>query len=177
MILMRYVVVLVLTVILLTGCTQEKIEANIEVGATAPDFCVKDLDGNIVILSYFKDYPVILRFWETDCRFCRADTPIINTYFEKYKNRGLKVFYISASTENEAAVKDFIKDLDIPFPVIMDTDAKLADQYNVFLYPQTMIIAPGQKILAIIPGGVGEADLDELIGPFLQETAGSAPQS
>lgn len=157
-----------LLLFLLLGCVAEEIDKDIEVGDVAPDFCVKDLEGNIVILSYFKDNPVILRFWETDCRFCRADTPIINVYFEKYKDRGLKVFYISASTEKKNAVKDFIKDLDIPFPVIMDHDAKIADLYNILLYPQTLIIAPGQKLLAKIPGGVGEADLDELIGPFLQ---------
>jgi peroxiredoxin len=174
---MRYVVTFFLIVILLSGCTTEETETNIEVGAIAPDFCVKDLDGNIVILSNFKEEPVILRFWETDCRFCRADTPIINVYFEKYKDRGLKVFYISASTENKEAVTDFIKDLEVPFPVIMDDDAIIADLYNILLYPQTLIIAPGQKILAIIPGGVGEADLDELIGPFLQDAETDLPKS
>lgn len=171
-ILMRYAVIVILAVFFLSGCAPEEKENIIEVGAIAPDFCVKDLDGNIVILSYFKNEPVILRFWETDCRFCRADTPIINVYFEKYQDRGLKVFYISASTESKEAVTNFIKDLEVPFPVIMDEGAKVADLYNILLYPQTIIIAPGQKILAIIPGGVGEADLDELIGPFLQSADG-----
>lgn len=174
---MKYIVTLILAIIFLVGCTGDEVEKVIEVGSDAPDFCVKDLDGNIVILSYYKEDPVILRFWETDCRFCRADTPIINVYFEKYKERGLKVFYISASTETKAAVTEFIKDLEVPFPVIMDVDAKIADMYNILLYPQTLIIEPGQKILAIIPGGVGEADLDELIGPFLNDKGVSSPQS
>ncbi len=152
----------------LVGCTAEVVDEEIAVGSVAPDFCVKDLDGNIVILSYYKEEPVILRFFETDCRFCRADTPVINIYFEKYKDRGLKVFYISASTENKATVKSFIKDLEVSFPVIMDDGAKIADLYDVLLYPQTVIIAPGQKVIAIIPGGVGDAELDELVGPFLQ---------
>lgn len=150
------------------GCSSEEPAKEIAVGDDAPDFMAKDLQGNVVILSYFKDHPVILRFWETDCKFCRADTPIINVYFEKYKDKGLKVLYVSASTETKERVNNFIKDLDVPFPVIMDVDAKIADRYNVFLYPQTIMIAPGQKIMAIIPGGVGEAELDELVGPYLQ---------
>lgn len=152
----------------LFGCSSEEAVKEIAVGDEAPDFMAKDLQGNVVILSYFQDQPVILRFWETDCKFCRADTPIINVYFEKYKEKGLKVLYVSASTETKERVNDFIKDLDVPFPVIMDIDAKIADLYNVFLYPQTIMIAPGQKIMAIIPGGVGEAELDELVGPYLQ---------
>ena len=150
------------------GCSNEEVAKEIAVGDDAPDFMAKDLQSNVVILSHFKDQPVILRFWETDCKFCRADTPIINVYFEKYKDKGLKVLYVSASTESKEKVNNFIKDLDVPFPVIMDVDAKIADLYNVFLYPQTIMIAPGQKIMAIIPGGVGEAELDELVGPYLQ---------
>jgi len=158
---------LIILVLLISSCTSDEVIKELSVGDIAPDFCVKDLDGNIVILSYFKDQPVILRFWETDCRFCRADTPIINVYFDKYKDRGLKVFYISASTETKSKVLSFIKDLEVAFPVIMDTDAKLADQYNVLLYPQTIMLSPGMKIRAIIPGGVGEAELEELVGPYL----------
>ncbi len=157
------------------GCSKEKVVEEIAVGKSAPDFAIKDMEGNIVILSYFEDQPVVLRFFETDCKFCRADTPIINVYFEKYKDRGLEVFYIAANHESKETVSNFIKDLDVPFPIIMDTEAKIADLYNVLLYPQTIMIAPGRKILAIVPGGVGEAELDEMVGPYLENVPDSAP--
>ena len=165
---MAYFLFFAMIPLLLPGCSQESEPIHVEVGAQAPDFAIKDLEGNVIILSYFEKNPVILRFWETDCKFCRADTPIINVYFEKYKDKGLKVLYISASTETRERVEGFINDLDLPFPVIMDTEAKIADMYNVILYPQTIFLAPGRIIQAIVPGGIGEAELDELVGPYLQ---------
>lgn len=174
----RKPLLLFLSLLFMFSCTTEEPAKEISIGDRAPDFCVKDLQGNIVILSYFKERPVVLRFFETDCRFCRADTPIINVYFEKYKEKGLKVFYISANTESKDKVENFIKDLDVSFPVIMDKDAKVADMFNVLLYPQTIIISPGLTIKAIVPGGVGEAELDELVGPYLEgeKQTSSSPQ-
>ena len=155
-----------------SSCSTEEVAEEIAVGDTAPDFCLKDMNGNIIILSNSAEQPVVLRFFETDCRFCRADTPIINVYFEKYKDKGLQVFYVAAYHETKESVSSFMEALDVPFPVILDKDAKLADLYQVLLYPQTIMIAPGRKIKAIIPGGVGEAELDEMVGPYLQQTHG-----
>lgn len=168
---MKKCITLLLLMFFCFGCSdQERSFKEIGVGDTAPDFCVKDLDGNVVILSYFEESPVVLRFFETDCRFCRADTPVINTYYEKYREKGLKVFYLSASTESKEKVENFLDLVDVTFPVIMDHDAKIADLYNVLLYPQTIILGPGRKVLAIVPGGVGEAELNEVVGVYLTKT-------
>ena len=167
MIHLRFLLFCCLLVLLLFACSTEEVIEEIAVGATAPDFCLKDTEGNIVILSNYKEQPVVLRFFETDCRFCRADTPIINTYFEKYKDKGLQVFYVAAFHETKETVTSFMQDLEVPFPVIIDTTGDLAESYDVLLYPQTIMIAPGRKIEAIVPGGVGEAELDELVGPYL----------
>lgn len=160
---------LLLLIFFVGSCSTEEVVKEIEIGDAAPNFALKDTNGKIVILSNFVNQPVVLRFFETDCRFCRADTPIINVYFEKYKDRGLQVFYVAAYHETKEKVLDFMETLDVPFPVILDKDAKLADSYNVLLYPQTIIITPEQKIKAIIPGGVGEAELDEMVGPYLHQ--------
>ena len=158
---------ILLLFILLTACSPPVENEPVKLGDTAPYFCLKDINGNIIILSRYEGAPVILRFMETDCKFCKADTPIFNKYFEKYKERGLKVVYISASTENKKEVVQFIDDLEVPFPVIMDEQAQIADLYGVFLYPQTLVLNPDRQILAIIPGGVGEAELQELVGEYL----------
>ena len=45
-------------------------------GDAAPDFAAKDLDGNVAVLSSLGNGPIILRFFESNCRFCKADTPM-----------------------------------------------------------------------------------------------------
>lgn len=166
---MRNILIVSLSFMFLLSCSTEDIPKELAVGDIAPDFAIKDLEGNVIILSYYKEQPVVLRFFETDCKFCRADTPIINVYFEKYKDKGLKVLYIAANHESKESVTGFVRDLEVPFPMVLDKNAKIADLYNVLLYPQTIMIAPGMKVMAIIPGGVGEAELDEMVGPYLKD--------
>lgn len=158
-----------LSLLLLLGACQEQRQGGpLMAGDVAPDFAAKDLDGNVVVLSSLAGKPVVVRFWETNCRFCRADTPIFNSYFEKYRDKGLRVVYISSFYENIAAVREFITLLEVPFPVVMDEGAKLADLYNVKLYPQTFMIGPDRTILANLFGGVGEAEFQEILGDYLQ---------
>lgn len=164
-------VLLVVAVIIfgsfLAGCQQERKGGPLSAGDIAPDFAAKDLDGNIIVLSSLKGKPVVVRFWETNCKFCKADTPIFNSYFEKYRSKGLNVIYVSSFYEDLGAVKRFIDLLEVPFPVVMDGNAKLADLYNIKIYPQTFIIGPDRTILANLFGGVGEAEFNELLGEYL----------
>ncbi len=147
------------------GC--EKKSKRLEVGDKAPDFSATAMDGSPLQLSAWKGKPVILRFWETSCRFCQADAPVINGYYEKNKNKGLTIVYISVGAETTQRITAFTNKFDIDFPVIFDTEQRIAPLYNVQFAPQTIFIAPDQKIIAALPGGVGEAELDEIIGKFL----------
>ena len=75
------------------------------------------------------------------------------------------------ATPNETVerVTAFIDDLDIGFPVALDTDGTMTEDYQISLVPQTIFISPDQKIITAILGGVGEAELNELVGPYLPE--------
>ncbi|HBH32871.1 MAG TPA: cytochrome C biogenesis protein, partial [Desulfofustis sp.] len=110
---------------------------------------------------------VILRFWDTECKYCRADTPSINYYFDQYQERGLKVLYVATGNETEARVREFIEVLDVAFPVAIDSDMKVAESYQVTIVPQTIFISPDQKIITAVVGGVGKAELAEILGPYL----------
>lgn len=162
------VVAIVFCGMLLAACQPERKGGPLGAGDQAPDFAAKDLDGNIIVLSSLAGKPVVVRFWETNCKYCKADTPIFNHYFEKYKSKGLNVVYVSSFYEDLDAVKRFVDLLEVPFPVVMDSNAKLADLYNIKIYPQTFMIGPDRTILANLFGGVGEAEFNELLGEYLQ---------
>lgn len=154
-----------LSVILIVSCSKGN-STKLKVGDKAPSFTVQDIENNLVSMDDYAGNPVILRFWTTDCKYCRADTPIFNEYFNNYKKDGLKVVYINSSSDSKT-VREFVEDLEIRFPVVLDTDGKITASYNVQLVPQTIIISPEQKILAAILGGVSEKELKTLIGPYL----------
>ncbi|MFW2365756.1 MAG: TlpA family protein disulfide reductase [Desulforhopalus sp.] len=150
-----------------TGCVQEEKVQVLQLGDTAPDFAAKDLEGNVAVLSNFAGSPIILRFFETGCRFCKADTPAFSKFYQKNKGKGLQLLYIGSFYESEEALQAFIDELGVDFPVAMDEGARLADLYAIRAYPQTLFISPEQKIVAAILGGVGEAELEEILGKYL----------
>lgn len=160
---------ILVTVILATaGCNGDNAaKKQLQLGDTAPDFAVKTLAGEIVVLSSLKGRPVILRFFETGCRFCRADTPAFNSFYNRHKDAGLQVLYIGSFYENREALEKFVDELGLSFPVAMDEGAKLADLYGIKAYPQTIFIGPEQQLLAALLGGVGEAEMDEILGSYM----------
>jgi len=155
---------LLFLVFLLFGCVQEEKSKPLQLGDMAPDFAVKDLSGEVVVLSSLQGSPVILRFFETNCRFCRADTPAFTKFYNAHKDQGMQVLYIGSFYEKEQDLQAFVKDLDLRFPVALDKQAKLADLYGIRAYPQTVFIGPDRKILAALLGGVGEAEMKEIFG-------------
>lgn len=154
-----------LILLLSAACSRDDSAKSLKIGDMAPDFSVMDMTGKQLSLKSWVGSPVILRFWSTDCKYCRADTPVFNRYFEQYKPRGLQVIYLNTGAA-PSEVAAFVKELEIPFPVVLDDGGKIAELYRVKIVPQTIIIDPDQKIIAAILGGVGEAELNELVGKY-----------
>lgn len=151
----------------LAGCNSST-SKRLKIGDRAPEFGIADLQGREYSLDAWQGFPVILRFWDTECKFCRADTPIFNRYFDQYQKRGLKVLYVATSNETRQRVERYITDLDIGFPVALDRDGRMAADYQVTIVPQTIFISPDKTIITAVLGGVSEAELEEIIGSFLQ---------
>ncbi len=160
---MKKITLTVLLIIFaLSGCSSGK-SSKLKIGDPAPDFLLEDLSGNKIQLSALQNQPVVIRFFITDCKFCKADTSIFNNYYNKHKEQGLMILYITTTT-NQAQVRKFAADLNIPFPVAIDYGRKISKLFNVRVEPQTIILNSGHLIKGAILGGVTEPELDEILG-------------
>ena len=54
------------------------------IGEPAPDFALRDLDGNVVTLSELRGKVVYVNFWATWCRPCKKELPDIQTIADEY---------------------------------------------------------------------------------------------
>ena len=158
---------LAVSVLLFTGCSGDTSKA-IRVGDTIPPFTVTDLQGNTFSLASHKGLPVIVRFFLIDCPYCKADTPIFNKFYDKYRKKGFEIVYINNNGANSAEVQNFADELQIQFPVIYDPKGRLAQKYNIKVQPLTLILSPEHKLLAALLGGVSEAELNELLDQYFQ---------
>ena len=153
--------------LLLNSCSGGGTKA-IRVGDTLAAFTGTDLEGKTFSLASHKGKPVIVRFFLINCPYCKADTPIFNTFYDKYRQKGLEIVYINNNGANTEEVKTFVRELKINFPVIYDPEGKIAKQYNVKVQPLTMVLSPEHKLLAALLGGVSEAELNELLSKYIQ---------
>jgi peroxiredoxin len=163
-----FVACFIVVAVLLLSCSAEK-NQRIKIGDTITPFTARDINGTPINLDDYKGSPVILRFFLIDCKFCIADTPAFNAYFEKHRQDGLKIIYINNDAPDIRAVRDFVEKLAIPFPVVADPAGRIAAQYNVKIQPLTMMLDPEHRLLAAVSGGVSEAELADIMGPYLRK--------
>ena len=159
---MKKILLFCLLLVFLIGCGQEQKPKKIEIGGPAPDFAGVDLHGNPFALAAFAGKPIIIRFWSTECKFCRADTPVFNDIYAKFHDKGLEIAYIN-TLSNRQQVDEFVADLAITFPVLMDENGDMARSYQVKLVPQTIIIDRNSTIVAAILGGVSEKEILDVL--------------
>ncbi len=134
----------------------------------APDWQLKDLDGNPVKQADFKGKVVILNFWATWCSPCRAEIPDFVALQKAYGAKGLAIVGVSIDEGGPDIVKSFAKKAGINYPVVM-ADAKTRIAYGgIEVVPTTFVIDKTGKIAHIHRGGVDRATFESEIKPLLR---------
>ena len=159
-------ILVVCLVSVLVSCSQDKKET-LKVGDSAPDFSVRDLEGNVFTLSDFEGLPIVMRFFLTDCKFCRADTPMFNEYYTRYGDKHLRLIYVDSLGLDRNTLEAFKEEFKISFPVARDEGGTVAARYKVKALPQTVILDPQHKIIAAILGSSSEEEFQEILSPYL----------
>lgn len=131
---------------------------------TAPEWSLISVDGDKVSLSDFKGKYVLLDFFYKSCMPCMKALPVMQSLYEKYKEKGLVVIGIDPYDTNTALLKKFLSKKGVTYPVLLGSK-ELSSQYRVSGYPSIFLIDKTGKIIHSSAGyGDGtEAELDELM--------------
>jgi len=110
-------------------------------GYAAPAFALKGIDGTSSFqVGGPRGKPLIVNFWASWCGPCEAEAPDLKKLYAAYKDR-VDLYAVNATKyDTVRGAKDFVKEQQLPFPVLMDTDGKAGDVYKVFAYPTSFII-------------------------------------
>jgi len=112
-----------------------------DVGHPAPDFSLPSLRGRPVRLSDFRGkQAVFINFWATWCAPCRLEMPTMEKVYQTYKDKGLKILAVSIDAGPKSAVKNFLEELGLTFPALLDPDMKVFQLYRLFAIPASFLI-------------------------------------
>lgn len=124
-------------------------------GAPAPDFALRDADGEIVKLSDLRGKVVFVNFWATWCRPCRDELPDIQKLYDEKRDEGLEVLAVNYQ-DNQEDARAFFDDLGISVPMLLDRSGSVYNQYLLQGLPDSFFIDREGNLAALHYGFMSE---------------------
>jgi len=101
-----------------------------------PYFELQSLNGKPVKLNDLKGKPTLINFWFTKCAPCIDEIPILNKFYDKYKD---KVNFISITYEKKEDVQSFLKKHPYKFKHLINSD-KFIKKLEITSFPINIFI-------------------------------------
>jgi peroxiredoxin len=118
----------------------------------APDFELKDPDGNTHRLADLRGKPVIVNFWATWCPPCREEMPSMQRAWEQVRDEGIVMLAINVG-EDEDTIFQFTANYPVEFALPMDTDASVVQSWPIRGLPTTFVVDTEGRLAYRAVGG------------------------
>ena len=139
-------------------------QVGLNVGQKAPDFSAAGLDGKTQRLSTITaaSRATVVYFWATWCPPCIGEFKELETLSRKLKDQGVTLLSINFK-ETASTAKTFADGAGASFPVLLDTDGKIAAQFLVWPLPAIFVLDANGIIRHKIVGATNMTALETKI--------------
>jgi thiol-disulfide isomerase/thioredoxin len=125
-----------------TGAEPPRHEPTLGERVKAPDFAVRDAEGETVRLSDYFGKPIVLNFWASWCPPCKTEMPDFEAV---YREVGGEVVFMMLNLadgrrETVESGSQYIAEEGFTFPVYFDTESEAALAYGIRSIPTTLFI-------------------------------------
>lgn len=124
-------------------------------GATAPPFSVRALDGSGATrtLESYRGKVLILNVWATWCVPCKVEMPSFERLYQRYRDHGLVIVAVSIDGPGkERAILDFGRQLGLSFELAHDPDGNIETAYQTTGAPETFVIDTAGVLVKRVAG-------------------------
>ena len=125
---------------------------SLEMGTEAPDFEAPDVLGNPVRLSDYRGKYVVLDFWATWCKDCRAEMPGMKQLYNTYGPKDVAFLGVSFDTDVQSLIDYGIAN-EIPWMVVCNQikwkENPISVAYDLHWIPTMFLVSPEGKLLGV----------------------------
>lgn len=126
-------------VCIISGCVLEKNEgADIKTGDVLPDFEVVMNDGSVVNDDYLNGSISAVMFFHTSCPDCQQTLPRMQTIYDEYTPKGVKIVLISRD-EGESDIMSYWSENDLNMLYSAQNDRKVYELFATSRIPRIYI--------------------------------------
>lgn len=144
-------------------------------GDKAPDFSVKDQDGNLHSLGNYKGKKVVLFFYpKASTPGCTAEACNLRDNYKQFEAKGYAILGVSADSAKRQ--QNFKTKKELPFPLLADEEKQVIDAYGVWgpkkfmgktyegIHRTTFIIDESRIITSVIEKVKTKAHAEQILG-------------
>ena len=140
----------------------KKITDPLQIGDKAHNFTLEDLEGNTVSLEDYRGKIVLLNFWTTTWPYCRKEMGDFQKIYDEYKDDDFVILAVDVM-ESKSTVKEYIDEEGYTFPVLLDTDGRVAYDYFLSGVPLSFFIDGDGVVSGIKLGALTYPELKQRI--------------
>lgn len=130
------------------------------------DFVVEDVNEREVHLSDYRGSVVLVNFWATWCSPCKEEMPILDAYYQAYKDAGVVLLGVNVSDRPDEAAA-FFEEAGYSFPLAFDPPGNVLIDLGARGLPVSLLVDEDGHLLEKWVGPLTREMLEEAVTPLL----------
>jgi cytochrome c biogenesis protein CcmG/thiol:disulfide interchange protein DsbE len=141
------------------------------VGKPAADFSLPLIGGGDLVLEEQIGRPLVINFWASWCPPCVQEAPALESAWRTYRSE--EVLFVGVDIQDaEEDAAEYVRDLGITYPNVLDRDGRVTIDYGVIGLPVTFFVNRDGIIQRRWVGAIDERRLAEFVEELI---AGTGP--